>query len=386
MAVLSPEFLADLNDKVINPSFEVARTNIVGILRTVSYGAPRVPETGSKLSWQLQSIGAGGSTVQGATLAGVTTINVATGEGVNFRKGMLVSVKNSDEVILVESVSGDALTVVRGVGGTTAVDIADQAILTIDSVGREENSTGLDDNIFEPEVVFNHFQTMDTQLTFSRRALATAQIGDYNAMNAQIAERIEQLTIQMNRALIRGVRLDTTVGGNKITYTGGLTWFMNQAGAYSVDNAGSALTLTKLDDLTEQITLRGGMTNTIAVNTRLARVLSGLVETKYTSQRLSEVQSDKGALTEIVSDLPLIGNINRIVIDTNLNDDELIMYDSSKLSIIPMASGNGSNSGNWRTMNATQPAQDGESIRIVGDFGLEFLSFKTHACRLSNIG
>ena len=146
------------------------------------------------------------------------------------------------------------------------------------------------------------------------------------------------------------------------------------------------VTLDKLDDLTEQVTLRGGRTNTIAVNTRLARVIAGLIDAKYSSQRLSEFQNDKGALTELVSDLPLIGNINRIVIDTNLNDDELIMYDSTKLSIIPMASGNGSAGGNWRTLNATQAGQDGEAIRIVGDFGLEFMSFKTHAARLRDIG
>ena len=386
MAILSPDFLSELNMKVINPAFEVARTNLVGVLRTVSYGTPRVPETGATLKWQMQSIGAGGSTDAVGTLAAVTTITVASGEGVNFRKGMLISAKGSEEVIEVTAVTGDALTVVRGFGGTTAADIPVDTVLTIDSVGREENSTGTDDTMLEPEVVFNYFQTMDTQLTFSRRALASAQIGNYNDMNFQIAERVEQLTIQMNRSLIRGVRATSSATGKPVTYSGGLTWFMNQAGAYTVDNSAAALTLTKLDDLTEQITLKGGTTNTIAVNTRLARVISGLLAATYTSARLSDSLNDKGDVTQITSDLPLIGNINRIVIDTNLNDDELIMYDSSKLSIIPMASGNGTNGGNWRTLDATQAGQDGEAIRIVGDFGLEFMSFKTHAARLRNIG
>lgn len=385
MAVLSPDFLATLNQTVINPAFEIARTNTIGVLRTVNYAPVRRPEEGAKLSWLLQSIGAGGDTVNGAILAAATAIVVDNGKA--FRAGMLVSVKNSDEVILVISVAGNTITVERGFGGTVAADIADNAIITIDSVGREENSLGTDDGIVEPELVFNYFQTIDTQLTFSRRALALAQEGNYNDMTVQLNERVEQLTTQMNRLLIRGTRATTTaIGGKTITYSGGLTWFLNQAGGYTVDNAAAALTEAKLDDLSEQIVLRGGATNTIAVNTRLGRVLSALVKANYSSQRLSEFQNDKGALVEISSDLPLMGTINRIIIDTNLNDDELIMYDSSKLSLVPMSNGNGKDSGNWRTIDATQNGQDGESLRIIGDFGLEFKSFKTHAARLKNIG
>lgn len=385
MSVLTSDFLTALNEKVINPAFEIARTNTVGVLRTVQYAPMRKPEEGAKLSWLLQSVGAGGDTVNGAILAAATTLVVD--DGTPFRAGMLISVKNSDEVMLVTAVSTNDLTVVRGFGGTTAADIADNAIVTIDSVGREENSLGTDDGIVEPELVYNYFQTIDSQLTFSRRALALAQHGDYNDMNVQLNERVEQLTIQLNRSVIRGTRATTTaVGGKTITYSGGLTWFLSQAGAYTVDNSAAALTEAKLDDLSEQIVLRGGTTNTIAVNTRLGRVLAALVKANYSSQRLNEFQDDKGALTEISSDLPLMGTINRIVIDTNLNDDELIMYDSSKLMLVPMSNGNGQNSGNWRTIDATQNGQDGESLRIIGDFGLEFKSFKTHAARLRNIG
>lgn len=384
MSVLSPDFLAGLNQTVINPAFEIARTNTVGILRTVQYAPMRRPEEGSKLSWLLQSVGAGGSTVNGAILAAAVTLVVVDGSA--FRAGMLISVKNSDEVMLVTAVATHSLTVTRGFGGTTAADIADAAVVTIDSVGREENSTGTDDGIVEPELVWNHFQTIDSQLTFSRRALAMAQEGNYNDMNTQLNERIEQLTIQLNRSIIRGTRANASVGGKNVTYSGGITWFLNQAGGYTVDNSAAALTEAKLDDLSEQIILRGGTTNTIAVNTRLGRVLSALVSAKYSSQRLQEYKDDKGALTEIVSDLPLMGTINRIVIDTNLNDDELIMYDASKLALVPMSNGNGMDSGNWRTIDATAAGQDGESLRIIGDFGLEFKSFKTHAARLRNIG
>ena len=46
MAILSSDFIAELNAKVINPAFEVARTNYNGVLSRVGYGAARQPEGG----------------------------------------------------------------------------------------------------------------------------------------------------------------------------------------------------------------------------------------------------------------------------------------------------------------------------------------------------
>lgn len=384
MAVLSPDFIAELNAKVINPAFEVARTNYNGVLSRVMYGAARQPEGGYKLNWLNQQIGAGGNTINGAKLAADTTLTVDNGSF--FRAGMQISVKNSDEVILVTAVSGNDLTVVRGFGGTTAVNIADNAVITIDSTGREENSIGVDDGIFEPNPTENYFQTLDTQITLSRRALAQAQIGNYNEMQTQLAERVNQLTIQLNRMLIRGRKATATIGGKLHTYSGGMIYHTEQTGGYSVDNSAAALTFAKIDDLVEQIVLRGGKTDTIAVNTRLARAIQALVNANYTSQRLSENLNDRGGLVTLTSDLPILGQINSIVVDTSLNDGELLMFDSTKPKIIPMAAGNANADGNWRTLDATQKGQDGESIRIVGDFGIEMNSFKTNLCRLYNIG
>ena len=382
-AILTPEFLAALNVKVINPAFDVARTNIVGVARTIVNGSPRLAEAGNLLTWLNQKIGAGGNTVNGAILAAATALTVD--DGTYFRQGMQISVKGSDEVILVTVVAGNTLTVVRGFGGTSAEDIADNATLTIDSVAREENSLGVDDGIFQPDPSSNYFQTIDTQLTFSRRALAMAQVGNYNDMNTQIAERVNQITIQMNRMLIRGRKATQSIAGKLHTFTGGMTYF-SENGGNSVDNLGAALTLATIDAQVEQTVLRGGMTNTIAVNTRLARIIQGIMNAKYGSQRLSENLSDRGSLTMLTSDLPILGQVNQIVVDTNLNDDEMFMYDSSKISFIPMASGNANADGNFRTIDATQPGQDGESIRIVGDFGIELKSFGTHMVRISNIG
>lgn len=384
MPITSADLAALLNDKVINDAFMIARSNRTGILSTIGIGSPRQAYDGYKMGWLDMRVDATSSTTTAQALAAATTIAVA--DGTKFRAGMTASPAASDEVVLITAVSGNNLTVVRGFGGTTAADIASGAVLTIDSVGREENSTAQNDGIFQPDPLENYFQTMDTAVEFSRRALATLQFGNTNDLTFQVAERIKQLATQLDRALVRGRKATATVGANTVTYTGGLRYFLDQAGAIKVDNSAAALTLDAINALNAEIVARGGSANTIAVGIKQARKLSALVAANYDSQRLADWQADAGSVLTLPSDLPLVGSVNRIVIDTNLNDAELVIFDSGMISVVPMASGNAADGGNWRTVDATLPGQDGQRTRIIGDFAMEIRQSKTHMARLHNIG
>lgn len=384
MPITSADLAALLNDKVINDAFDIARSNRTGILSTIAIGAPRQAYEGYKMGWLDMRVDATSSTTTAQALAAATTIAVA--DGTKFRAGMTASPAGSDEVVLITAVSGNNLTVVRGFGSTTAADIASGAVLTIDSVGREENSTAQNDGIFQPDPLENYFQTMDTAVEFSRRALATLQFGNTNDLTFQVAQRIQQLTTQLDRALVRGRKATATVGANTVTYTGGLRYFLDQAGAIKTDNSAAALTLDAINALNAEIVARGGSANTIAVGIKQARKLHALVSANYNSQRLADWQADAGSVLTLPSDLPLVGSVNRIVIDTNLNDAELVIFDSGMISVVPMASGNAADGGNWRTVDATQPGQDGQRTRIIGDFAIEVRQSKTHMARLHNIG
>lgn len=384
MPITSADLAALLNDKVINDAFMIARSNRTGILSTIGIGAPRQAYDGYKMGWLDMRVDATSSTTTAQALAAATTIAVA--DGTKFRAGMTASPAASDEVVLITGVSGNNLTVVRGFGGTTAADIASGAVLTIDSVGREENSTAQNDGIFQPDPLENYFQTMDTAVEFSRRALATLQFGNTNDLTFQVAERIKQLATQLDRALVRGRKATATVGSNTVTYTGGLRYFLDQAGAIKVDNSAAALTLDAINALNAEIVARGGTSNTLAVGIKQARKLHALVSANYDSQRLADWQADAGSVLTLPSDLPLVGSVSRIVIDTNLNDGELVIFDSGMISIVPMASGNASSAGNWRTVDATAPGQDGQRTRIIGDFAIEARQSKTCMARLHNIG
>lgn len=379
MQILSADLASALNDKVINEAFEIARSNRTGILQVVGMGGARQAFEGYKMGWLDMRVDATSSATTASVLIGATTIPVV--DGTKFRAGMTISPTGSEEVILVTAVAANDLTVTRGFGGSTAAALTSGQVLTIDSVGREENSTAENDGIYQPDSVENYFQTMDTAVEFSRRALATIQFGNTNDLTFQVAERIRQLAIQMDRALVRGRRATATIGANTVTYTGGMRFFMTQAGGINTDAAG-ALTLDKINVINAEIVSRGGTANTIAVGIKQARVLSALVSANYSSQRLGEFTADQGSLLTLPSDLPLVGNVNRIVVDTNLADDELAIFDSSMLSVVPMASGNAETGGAWRTVDATQNGQDGQRTRIIGDFAMEVRQSKTHMGRL----
>lgn len=381
---LSGNLSALLNDKIINEAFDIARSNRTGILQTVSFGTPRTPYDGYKMSWLDMRVDATSSPTTGAVLVGATTVPVV--DGTKFRPGMTLGPVGSDEVLLVTAVVGNDLTVTRGFGGTTAAALTSGQVLVIDSVGREENSLAQNDGIFQPDPVENFFQTMDTAVEFSRRALATLQFGGTNDIAFQLSERIRQLTTQMNRALVRGRKATATVGGSTVTYTGGLRYYLDQVGAIKVDNSAAVLSLDAINAINAEIVTRGGMANTIAVGIKQARKLSALVGANYDSQRLADWSADEGSVLQLPSDLPLVGNVNRIVIDTNLADGELVIFDSGMINVVPMASGNAEDSGAWRTKDATQNGQDGQRVRVIGDFAMEVRQSKTHMGRLFNIG
>lgn len=381
MEITSGLLASALNAEIVQEQFDIVRPDINGLLALASFGEPVRPEEGHKITWLDMSVGADVLTSVGTAAAGATTITVT--DGSKARAGMLLEVNG--EFIVIESVSGNDLTVMRGQGGSSAAEITDATVMSIESVAREENSLTETDGIYQPTDVENLFQTMDTAVEMSRHALATLQHGNTNDLSFQVNERIRQLSIQMNKALMRGRKMEVTIAGKKRTYTGGLGYYLDQAGALSVDNSAAALTLDAINALQATIKERGGQVDALVVGIKQARVLQALVNAQYNSQRLGDFISDQGGLVRLPSDLPQIGGASTIVIDTHMKDDELLLVDSRRLKIVPMAQGNSNASGAWRTLDATMPGQDGQKARIIGDFAMEIRDSKTHFARLTNI-
>ena len=198
---------------------------------------------------------------------------------------------------------------------------------------------------FQPEKMENYFQTMDTAVEMSRRSLATLQFGDTNDLQFQVAERLRQLTIQMNRALVRGRRAVATVGLKRAYLYRWFTILHRSLALLKLMPSAAALSLELINNINAEIVARGGFSDTIAVGISKARELNALVSKNYSSQRLADWTNDQGSVMILPSDIPLLGTATTIVVDTNLGDDELFIFDKSKISVKHMAANNAVDSG-----------------------------------------
>ncbi len=384
----SSGLLAALNKIDMLATFDVARRDRTGILATASMGDPMRPNSGYKGSWIDAYKGADSITVNGELAAGATTLVHDASDIV--RKGMMFTVPATGEVIYVSGVTSTTeATIVRSIGAVAAGVIADNAVLVLDSKALPENSTGEDDEIWQPETVENYFQTIDTQINMSRRALSTLQHGDTNNLSLQVAERMRQMAISMDRMLINGQRFSHGSGDDLVSVTGGMR-FYNDIASGSVaglksDALGAALTQAMINNLNEVIVTQGGTTDSIAVSVAKARDIHAIVSANYSANRLSDWTADEGSVFQLPTDMPLIGSVNNIVVDTNLRDTEIAMYNSADISVIPMEGANGAPSGNWQTKDATSQGQDGESVRVLGDFMMEIRQSKANMGFIHNI-
>lgn len=386
MTTLVDDLLAPLNAETIQESINIVRSRRPSILGSIGgFSAAEVMDADRKIQWLDYRIDARSDVVKSDYTIGATTVLVA--DGGKFRSRMVLRNATTGEIMAVDSVSANTLTVIRGIanGGTGVAGSAND-VLYIESVAREENSLADADSIDQPEKMNNIVQTMDGNISFSDDALKIAQFGDTNAMALQLQNQIMQMTYQLNNALIGGTRGSFTVGGKPSYMTGGMRFFSQESGGNNIDNSAATLTLDQINAVYETLFNKGGNVDRIAVGTKLGRKLSALVSAEYSSQRLSEWQSDTGALITLPSDLPLFGGVQNIVIDNTLTGDELFMYNAAKIDIVPAAANQSDSDGGWKTMDATQPGQDGVSARILGKLALRLRDSKTDLARIHNIG
>lgn len=384
MTILVADLVAALNAETIQEALNIVRSRRPSILGSIAgFAAPDLMDADRKIQWLDYRIDARSDVTTASALVGATTIDVANGS--KFRSRMILRNDRTSELVVVDSVSGNTLTIQRGYGSTAAA-VNSGDTFYIESVAREENSLPDADAIDQPDKMYNLVQTMDFTIDMSDDSQKIRQWGDTNDLSMQVANQMQQLTYQLNNALIGGVRGTFTVG-SKVSYTtGGMRYFATQSGSTNVDNSAATLTLEQINAVYETVFNKGGMVSRIAVGTALGRKLSALVKANYSSQRLAEWSSDAGSLISLPSDLPLFGGITNIVIDNTLGAKELFMYDPDRIQIVPAAANQSDTDGGWKSMDATQVGQDGKAVRVLGKLGLRFRDSKTHLARIHNIG
>jgi hypothetical protein len=133
-----------------------------------------------------------------------TTFNVDHGS--RFRLGDQLQVEGSEELMLVTAVNGNALTVVRGYGGTTPENLADNQVLNILGNAALEGAD-------KPSVRFtnrvrcaNYTQIFTSAVEVSGSDLVARQLALADEMENQKAGRLRELMRDLESTIINGDR------------------------------------------------------------------------------------------------------------------------------------------------------------------------------------
>jgi len=249
--------------------------------------------------------------------------------------------------------------------GSTDEDVANGAKIKLISRPRQEGSSPVFENGTEPSVEYNYTQIFDRSAKVSKTSNAISMYGIENALDYQVQNQLKYLAMELNNAIIHGIRAERTVSEQGRLW--GILYFLQNATGNKVDASWGALSATILNNAFEKGYNNGATNmNTIMCNTTQARKISAL-NTSGDNPIIQRGDTQAGGyVMSFVSDLPVAGGlVSNIVVDQSFPQDKVALLDMSKIKLATLQ---------WRQMqdfDATNPGVDFVSRRIIGEMTLE---------------
>ena len=366
-------------ERDLSKSFDVLRQKSPMLIGMIGMGAAA---TNTKHEWQEFQTTAKTGVLSAASLsAGATTFTPTTATFSNFAAGQVLSFATPagitySEKVKVTAVNTSTLTVSRGWGASTAGTITASSTVKILYTPKLENSAAGDDDSSVPTIAYNYTQIFAKTAKVSRTAQSVKNYLGMDPLQFAEMQHLDELNRELNNALIFGTR---QLGTASVTPTaGGLFEFITSSG--NVVTAGAtALTSAKLNTLVKAIIQDGGTPDTIVCSPGQAQTISG-----WNSSIIQTARTDTTAgsyIQRFQSTLGMMagGGIYNIVPDFNMPMDQLLLVDSSRVKLVPLAGGE------FRSFDATTPGTDGNARRILGEYTFEIRDGLTAHGLITNI-
>lgn len=296
--------------------------------------------------------------------------------GDRFQAGDQIQLEGSQEVMLVTGIATNTLTVTRGYGGTTAEDLADNAIIHILGnaalEGGDRPATRFTNRVRQS----NWTQIFTAAVEVSGTQLAVNQIGVADELDYQKQERLRELIRDLENCVINGVAPGSTQEGSSTVRRSmrgiipSLTTniFVNGAGGFP---SGSG---TGTDELTEEqinTALReiwqqsSGHIDTIVVNGFQKRRINSFISSGRRYDGADTRFKDLVGVYE--SDF----GVCRVVLSRWVPADTVLLLDSSRVDVLPLAR---------RSFHYKPLAADGDKEigQVIGEYTLELRNENAH--------
>lgn len=240
---------------------------------TKSYagGAMRERAKDKKFTWHNDALWNRHDLINNATGYTAAATSIVVDNGNRFTKQDVVYVPRTKEVVLVTDVVTNTLTVVRGVGSSTAAALVDNDPLYVYANAFEEGSTVREARSENPVVATNYTEILKRTTEASGTWLSSSNESSPHDWPHQVKKDFldHYKDIELAAWLgSPGVR--TEANGKERTFTGGALHFMTQ----NSQAAGGAWTLPEISTFIRSITRYGSDTKVFFASRLVASVLS----------------------------------------------------------------------------------------------------------------
>ena len=269
-ARLSSERVVDMD-----PSIGLKETDNAQFM-TILKKLPSTDATQVEVRWLEDQLFPNRSTLAASALSSATTFNVATDTGAYFRAGDILLVEETGEKVSVSSISTDALTVVRSIGGVAAADAASgKGLLVVGNASTQGADTGTLKST-DRVLGYNYTQIFRKPFGFTGTDAEIALYGADDPEREAAKKRVEHKRELENAIWVGGREFSASSPTSK-GYMGGITEFLST----NVFTSYGALSLTGFDLKLQQILQDGDMNKVIFAAPTPARGLSHLFTSNW---------------------------------------------------------------------------------------------------------
>ena len=291
--------------------------------------------------------------------------------GSRFRVGDQIQVEGSEELMLVTSINGDTLTVVRGYAGTTSEDLADNQVINILGNAALEGDNKPDVRFTNRVRCGNYTQIFTAAVEVSGTDIAASQLGLADELDFQKQERLRELIRDLENTVINGGQPTGNPEGSSSVRRSmkGIIQHISTNVFHTGDSgfpSGTGLDETKVNYVLRKIWENSnGNVDLIVVGGFQKRKIN-----EFCADSRTYAANDT-TFANMVSIYESDFGICRIVTSRWLPQDGVLFLDSSRLSVLPLA-------GRCFHFKPLASSGDYECGELIGEYTLELKNEMAH--------
>jgi hypothetical protein len=298
-----------------------------------------------------------------------TQFNVDNGS--RFKVGDQIQIEGSKELMFVTAINGNTLTVIRGYAGTTAENLADNLVINILGNAALEGDDKPGARWTNRNRCGNYTQIFTATVEVSGTDVAASQLGLADEMDYQKQERLRELIRDLENTVINGGRpVNNPQGGDTVRRTmKGIVQHMQSNVFHTGDSgfpSGADLDEAKINYVLRRIwSESGGNVDLILTGGYQKRRINNFV-----SSNRSYAAGDT-RFTDLVNIYESDFGICRIVTTRWMPQDAVLLLDSSRIAVLPLAG----RSFYFKPLASTGDYECGE---LIGEYTLELKNEAAH--------